>query len=74
MSYGNNAIAGAQSAKQASGQIMQAPSSTIGENIDRRISYLRIEIERLEGVRSQLRNGSSLLDVSIEDLRAAMNY
>ena len=47
---------------------------TIGQNIDARIQNLRAEIERLEGVREQLTNGASLLDVRIEDLRQAMNY
>jgi len=49
-------------------------SRTIGENIDQRIKNLQFEIERLEGVKAQLANGSSLLDVRIEDLRQAMNY
>ena len=49
-------------------------SRTIGENIDQRIKNLQFEIERLEGVKAQLANGSSLLNVRIEDLRQAMNY
>lgn len=61
-----------RAAKQlAHGQMM---SRTIGQNIDQRIANLRVEIERLEGVRKQLENGASLLDVRIEDLRQAMNY
>jgi uncharacterized small protein (DUF1192 family) len=52
----------------------QMMSRTIGQNIDQRILNLRAEIERLEGVRAQLENGASLLDVRIEDLRQAMNY
>ena len=52
----------------------QMMSRTIGQNIDQRILNLRAEIERLEGVRAQLGNGASLLDVRIEDLRQAKNY
>lgn len=52
----------------------QMMSRTIGQNIDQRIANLRAEIERLEGVRKQLENGASLLDVRIEDLRQAMSY
>lgn len=49
-------------------------SRTIGQNIDARIASLQVEIQRLMGVRKQLENGASLLDVRIEDLRQAMNY
>ena len=47
---------------------------TIGENIDARVASLKAEIARLEGVKSQLGSGASLLDVKIDDLRQAMNY
>ncbi len=49
-------------------------SRTIGENIDQRIANLKAEIQRLEGVKTQLLSGASLLDVRIEDLRQAMSY
>lgn len=47
---------------------------TIGVNIDAKIASLKAEIARLEGVKADLAGGKSLLDIKIEDLRAAMNY
>ena len=49
-------------------------SRTIGENIDARIEALRMEIARLQGVKMQFENGSSMLNIRIEDLRLAMSY
>ena len=73
MSYlGNNQIEAAY-ANEGLAKIT-AMSRTIGQNIDARVASLKAEIARLEGVKAQLGNGASLLDVKIEDLRQAMNY
>lgn len=44
---------------------------TVGENIDRKISYLRAEIERLEQSKIDL---EPLLKMRIRDIRQAMDY
>jgi hypothetical protein len=70
--YGANGISGAMDVQSA--QKMAVMDRTIGQNIDSRITELKAEIERLEGVKAQLQSGASLLDVKIDDLRRAMNY
>lgn len=45
--------------------------TTVAQNIDKRISDLREQIERLETVKQKLARGT-ILDVSIEDLQMAM--
>ena len=50
---------------------MASRNTTVGENIDNRISQLREQIERLEEVKRKLNTGT-ILDVSLEDLSMAM--
>jgi len=44
---------------------------TVGENIDRKISYLKGEIDRLEKSKADL---GPLLNMRIRDIRQAMDY
>lgn len=75
MNYGNAIGTQESAAMMEKSDIMDVRSrTTVGENIDRQIASLKAEIERLEGLRGQLRGGASLLDIRIEDLRRAMNY
>ena len=46
---------------------------TLGENIDRRIAMMEQQIAQLKRVKAQIAEGN-WLDVSMDDLRSAMNY
>jgi hypothetical protein len=46
-------------------------NTTVGENIDNRITQLREQIKRLESVKDKPATGT-ILDVSLEDLGSAM--
>ena len=50
------------------------PHRTVGQNIEAQIQTHKDEIVRLEGIRSKLSNGATLLDLSINDLQSAMRY
>lgn len=74
MNYGNGALIGAQgmeSDKVAKSAIMDR---TIGQNIAAQIAQHKAEIMRLEGIAGQMRDGASMLDLRIEDLRRVMQY
>lgn len=58
---------------QLVGKNAKLHSPTLAENIDDRIRSMHDQIQRLERVRSLLREGR-MLDIPIEDLRFAMNY
>ena len=60
----SNALVGSQ-------QIMDR---TIGENIQAQINHHKSEIARLEGLAAKMREGASLLDIRIDDLRRVMQY
>lgn len=74
MNYSNeakmaSAIVGAQA-----NRLIDAPSPTILENINRQIEMHRNEIERLQRTKEHMASGQSLLGMRIEDLRRVMNY
>lgn len=46
---------------------------TLGQNIDRRIAMMEKQIEQLKRVKKQISEGD-WLNVSMDDLRSAMNY
>lgn len=48
--------------------------TTVSKNIDRQIEDLTKQIERLQKLKVSLSEPGGLLNVSIQDLRFAMNY
>lgn len=50
---------------------LSSRDTTVGQNIENRISQLREQIGRLEAVKEKLATGT-ILDVSLEDLGMAM--
>lgn len=54
--------------------VSEMQSRTIGQNIQAQIAQHKAEIVRLEGIAGQMRDGASMLDLRIEDLRRVMQY
>lgn len=54
-------------------KIAQSHAPTLGQNIDRRIAMMEQQIEQLKRVKAQIAEGN-WLEVSMDDLRQAMNY
>jgi hypothetical protein len=70
---GQNAISARDYADKAA-IVSEMQNRTIGQNIAAQIAHHKAEIARLEGIAGQLRNGASMLDLRIEDLRRVMQY
>ena len=71
MNY-QNAVIGSGLSEANSSLTMR--DRTVGQNIEAQIQTHKDEIVRLEGIRSKLSNGATLLDLSINDLQSAMRY
>ena len=69
--YANNAVGYISAAGQVGFAQSVDANPTVGENLDKRIAYLRSELERLEKSRESL---APLLNMRIRDIRDAMNY
>jgi hypothetical protein len=70
--YPPTAECGIQYAQKQAAELM-CKSPTLGENIDRRIAMMESQIEHLKKVKRQIAEGD-WLNVSMDDLRNAMNY
>ena len=70
---GQNAISTHDYANKAA-MVGEMQNRTIGQNIQAQIAHHKAEVVRLEGIAEQMRNGASMLDLRIEDLRRVMQY